>query len=97
MERVIDGKGYFGTPDGLSINVCLAVVFGDGSPRVEISSISDPSRLIPIHAIDRAARCFLYELTSELRRQAYRESAPRTDLKPKDRVSGKRTRARVVT
>lgn len=90
MDRAIDGDGRFSTPDGLDIRVTLAIVFGDGVPRIEIASLSEPANLIPIQAIDRAASCFLYELTTELRRQAYRATPPRTDLKPKDRKRRRR-------
>lgn len=70
--REIDGKAKLTTPDGLDIKVVLGIVFGDGAPRVEISSMQNPSNVVPIQAIDRAAKVFLFELTQELRKQAYR-------------------------
>lgn len=88
MERVLDGTGRLTTPDGLDIRVTLTVVFGDGPPRVEIAAISDPANLVPVPAIDRAAKRFLYELTAELRRHASRPV--RADPKPKDRGRGTR-------
>lgn len=93
MERAISGKGDFVTPDGLKIKVALAVVFGDGPPRVEIESLKAPTGIVPVHAIDRAARCFVYELTSELRKQAYQQTPPRSHPKP---PKGKYRRTRVV-
>lgn len=95
MERALTGSGDFGTPDGLKIKVALAVIFGDGPPRVEIESLKQSTGVVPVHAVDRAARCFLYQLTDELRRQAYRQTPARSDPKPKDRIIGRRSR--VVT
>lgn len=92
MERVLDGTGRFNTPDGLDIRVTLAVVFGDGPPRIEVASISDPEHAVPVPAIERAAKRFLYELTVELRRHAPRTVRP--DPKPKDRAKGTRRVAR---
>jgi len=92
MERAISGNGDFDTPDGLRIKVALAVIFGDGVPRIEIESLKAPSGVVPVHAVDRAARCFLYEITSELRRAAYRQTPARSDPKPSSR-----RRVRVVT
>lgn len=92
MERAIDGNGHFSTPDGLTICVTLAFVFGDGPPRVEIKSVKNPSALIPVQAIDRGSKAFLYELTNELRRQAYGERPIVPDLKPKDRPKVRRVR-----
>jgi hypothetical protein len=85
MERAIDGNGHFLTPDGLTIRVALAIVFGDGAPRIEIRSLKGNGDLIPVQAIDRAAKAFLYELSAELRRRAYRERPFVSDPKPKDR------------
>lgn len=94
MERAIDGKGHFQTPDGLDIRVTLAIVFGDGEPRIEIVSLKNPDNLVPVQAIDRGSKVFLYEVTSALRLQAYRERPVRSDPKPKDR--GRPRRVRVV-
>lgn len=97
MPRAVDGHGYFVTGDGLDIWVTLGICFGgDGPPRVEIASISDPEQVVPVPAIERAAKRFLYELTVELRRHAPTPVRPvRADPKPKDRASpGKRRVAR---
>lgn len=95
MERALDGRGRFATPDGLDIRVTLAVVFGDGPPRVEIESLHNPGRAMPVQAVDRAAKVFLFEIVAELRRHAYRARPFTPDPKPKDR--GELTRVRVVT
>lgn len=85
MEPAVSGRGRFDTPDGLDIRVQLAIVIGDGAPRLEIASVQSPADRVPIQAIDRAAKVFLFEIANELRRQAYRARPFAPDPKPKDR------------
>lgn len=85
MRRAVDGHGFFTTPDGLDIRVVLGIVMGgDGPPRVEISSIHDPSDLVSIEAVDRAAKVLLLDVSQQLRRRAYRSRPFDPDPKPKD-------------
>lgn len=97
MSRAIDGHGFFSTTDGLDIRVVLGIVMsGDGPPRVEIASIHDPSDLISVDAVDRAAKSLLFEVTRQLRRKAYRERPFQSDPKPKDRSAQKKRIRSVV-
>jgi hypothetical protein len=87
MSRGIDGHGIFWTPDGLDIRVSLAIVLsGDGPPRVEISSIQDPTDLVTVEAVDRAAKVLLRAVTYQLRRRSYAPRPVTPDPKPKHRA-----------